>query len=60
MMDVKVPRGGPILDNGIDPQQWLDRHGDFLYRYALRKVVREDLAESDHSARSCHICIAAS
>ena len=45
MMDVKVPRGGPILDNGIDPQQWLDRHGDFLYRYALRKVVREDLAE---------------
>ena len=35
----------PLTDNGIDPQRWVDNHGDYLYRYALRNVRRPDVAE---------------
>lgn len=28
-----------------DPARWVDRHGDYLYRYALLRVRRSDLAE---------------
>lgn len=29
----------------IDPRAWVERHGDYLYRYALAKVRRADAAE---------------
>jgi RNA polymerase sigma-70 factor (ECF subfamily) len=29
---------------GIDPEQWVDRHGGVLYRYALLRVRRPDTA----------------
>jgi RNA polymerase sigma-70 factor (ECF subfamily) len=28
-----------------DPAAWVDEHGDYLYRYALARVVRPDVAE---------------
>jgi RNA polymerase sigma-70 factor (TIGR02943 family) len=28
----------------VDPEQWVDRHGDRLYRYALVRVRRPDVA----------------
>jgi len=30
---------------GLDPEQWLDQHGDYLYRYAFLRVRRAELAE---------------
>ncbi|MBN2700016.1 MAG: sigma-70 family RNA polymerase sigma factor [Methylothermaceae bacterium] len=29
----------------LDPERWLDRHGDLLFRYALARVGEVDLAE---------------
>jgi RNA polymerase sigma-70 factor (ECF subfamily) len=29
----------------VDCQRWVERHGDYLYRYALRTVRRDDAAE---------------
>ena len=29
----------------VDCQLWVDRHGDYLYRYALRTVRRSEVAE---------------
>jgi RNA polymerase sigma-70 factor (TIGR02943 family) len=29
----------------LDPQGWVDRHGDYLYRYAVSKVRRSEAAE---------------
>ncbi len=37
--------GDHDVDRGIDPQRWVDRHGDYLYRYALRNVRRPEVAE---------------
>lgn len=34
------PRAAPL-----DPHGWVDRHGDYLYRYALGKVGRGEAAE---------------
>lgn len=31
--------------NACDPQQWLQNHGDTLYRYARGRVGRQDVAE---------------
>jgi RNA polymerase sigma-70 factor (ECF subfamily) len=31
--------------NRVDPEQWLERHGDVLFRYALRRVRTPELAE---------------
>lgn len=31
--------------SAVDCQAWLDRHGDYLYRYALRTVRRAEAAE---------------
>ncbi|QEL17755.1 sigma-70 family RNA polymerase sigma factor [Limnoglobus roseus] len=36
---------GPTTDPGSDPRAWLDRHGDALYRFALARVRRADVAE---------------
>ena len=30
---------------GSDPKRWLDEHGDFLYRYALMRVRKPEVAE---------------
>ena len=27
-----------------DPSRWVDEHGDFLYRYALERVRKPDIA----------------
>jgi RNA polymerase sigma-70 factor (TIGR02943 family) len=32
-------------DPPMDPRAWVERHGDYLYRYALAKVRRADVAE---------------
>ena len=32
-------------ERDIDPQRWVDRHGDYLYSYALRTVRRAEAAE---------------
>jgi RNA polymerase sigma-70 factor (ECF subfamily) len=32
-------------DAPLDPQGWVDRHGDYLYRYALARVRRGEVAE---------------
>ena len=32
-------------DHGSNPHAWLDRHGDALYRFALVRVRRADVAE---------------
>ena len=36
---------GPNPEEGISPTAWLDRHGDALFRLALVRVGRPDLAE---------------
>ena len=37
------------IQRGLDPSKWLDRHGDYLFRYALMRVrdaaVSEDLLQ---------------
>jgi len=37
------------ITNGLNPAEWLDRHGDYLYRYAMARVrdaaVAEDLLQ---------------
>jgi RNA polymerase sigma-70 factor (ECF subfamily) len=34
--------GGP---RSIDPSRWVDEHGDYLYRFALARVGRSEVAE---------------
>jgi RNA polymerase sigma-70 factor, ECF subfamily len=33
------------IASGIDPERWVDEHGDCLYRYALTRVRKEEIAE---------------
>jgi RNA polymerase sigma-70 factor (ECF subfamily) len=35
----------PPARSHADPDRWVDEHGDCLYRYALTRVRREDVAE---------------
>ncbi len=37
--------GSDPVQELIDPQQWVDQHGDYLFRYALHLVRRADVAE---------------
>lgn len=39
------PAMKPLSDEVLDPQRWLERHGDYLYRYALAKIRRSEAAE---------------
>jgi len=42
----QMPRKGQQPgEHTIDPLQWVERHGDYLYRYALRLVRKPDAAE---------------
>jgi RNA polymerase sigma-70 factor (ECF subfamily) len=36
---------GPALTASIDPERWVEEHGDCLYRYALLRVRRPEVAE---------------
>jgi RNA polymerase sigma-70 factor (TIGR02943 family) len=36
---------GPAAEDAISPTDWLDRHGDVLFRMALVRVGKPDLAE---------------
>lgn len=38
-------KGGTDLSPSPDPSVWVDAHGDVLYRYALARVRRPELAE---------------
>lgn len=35
----------PLPTSPTDPERWVDEHGDCLYRYALTRVRREEIAE---------------
>jgi len=39
-----MPDANTENDRLLDPSQWLDRHGDVLYRYARSRVRSEDMA----------------
>lgn len=32
-------------DTPLDPQRWVDRHGDYLFRYAVARLARREVAE---------------
>lgn len=35
----------PAVTTGADPERWVEEHGDCLYRYALLRVRRPEIAE---------------
>jgi RNA polymerase sigma-70 factor (TIGR02943 family) len=35
----------PTRKEPLDPQRWVDRHGDYLFRYAVGRVRRQEVAE---------------
>jgi RNA polymerase sigma-70 factor (ECF subfamily) len=35
----------PVGSRPIDPSRWVDEHGDYLYRFALARVGRSEVAE---------------
>src|SRR5215469_9072658 len=37
--------GGAIATVAIDAERWVDDHGDVLYRYALERVRKPDIAQ---------------
>jgi RNA polymerase sigma-70 factor (TIGR02943 family) len=39
---IAVPSAAPLH---ADPERWVDEHGDCLYRYALTRVRKEEVAE---------------
>ncbi len=41
--DVRADDPGPGI--GADPRTWFERHGDYLYRFAMARVRRSDVAE---------------
>ena len=43
-MDNPNPSTGPG-DDGLDPSEWLDAYGDYLYRYALSRLRDTNAAE---------------
>jgi DNA-directed RNA polymerase specialized sigma24 family protein len=44
MRQVCSGHGQMSVDAVIDPEDWVDRHGDGLYRYALLRLRSPDLA----------------
>ncbi len=41
--DVRADDPGPVTS--VDPRTWFERHGDYLYRFAMARVRRADAAE---------------
>ncbi len=35
----------PAVHSHVDPDRWVDEHGDCLYRFALLRVRKEEIAE---------------
>jgi RNA polymerase sigma-70 factor (TIGR02943 family) len=40
-----IPSAPPAPVSHADPERWVDEHGDCLYRYALTRVRKEEIAE---------------
>lgn len=40
-----IPSAPPAPTSHADPERWVDEHGDCLYRYALTRVRRPEVAE---------------
>ena len=45
MRYAKIEDATPAATAGVDPERWVEEHGDFLYRYALLRVRRPEIAE---------------
>lgn len=43
--NVNERRDSQTSENALDPEHWVDRYGDFLYRYALMRLRDPDEAE---------------
>ena len=41
----KTEGAKPVPATGADPERWVEEHGDCLYRYALLRVRRPEVAE---------------
>jgi RNA polymerase sigma-70 factor (ECF subfamily) len=44
MQEIRVGRDAVSVDAATDPEEWVDRYGDGLYRYALLRLGSSDLA----------------
>ncbi|MBT9555540.1 MAG: hypothetical protein IV100_05890, partial [Myxococcales bacterium] len=42
---MKIDPGGPVADR-LDPNAWVGRHGDFLFRYAMKRLGDRHVAEN--------------
>jgi RNA polymerase sigma factor (sigma-70 family) len=45
MRYAKIEDATPAATARVDPERWVEEHGDFLYRYALLRVRRPEIAE---------------
>jgi RNA polymerase sigma-70 factor, ECF subfamily len=45
MQPPKIEGTTPAAIGTADPERWVDQHGDYLYRYALLRVRRREIAE---------------
>ena len=43
-IDIETP-ATPTVRSNANPDQWVDEHGDCLFRYALARVRKEEVAE---------------
>lgn len=44
-LDATTNAPSPAVVSHADPDRWVDEHGDCLYRYALTRVRKEEIAE---------------
>src|SRR5262245_37489309 len=44
MEEISSSQGLARVDAATEPEEWVDRHGDVLYRYALLRIRTPDLA----------------
>ena len=47
----------PTATAASDPSRWVDEHGDILYRYALERVRKPDIAQDLVQGRSLPRCV---
>ena len=33
------------MENKLNPENWLNNYGDYLYNYALSKISKEEIAQ---------------
>ncbi len=45
MQSPKIISPTPAATATVDPERWVEEHGDYLYRYALLRVRRPEIAE---------------